>query len=35
MTPHPRLFVKLSWRDPSGEEFSHVQGQVFAADPLV
>jgi hypothetical protein len=28
MTPHPRLFVKLSWRDPSGEEFGYVQGQV-------
>jgi hypothetical protein len=35
MTPHPRLFVKLSWRDQSGEEFSYVQGQVFAADPYV
>lgn len=34
MTPHPRLFVKLSWRVPSGEEFSYIQGQVFAADPL-
>jgi hypothetical protein len=35
MTPHPRLFAKLSWRDPSGEEFSYVQGQVFQAAPHV
>lgn len=33
MTPHPRLFVKLSWRDPSGEAFSYIQGLVYPADP--
>jgi hypothetical protein len=31
-SPHPRLFVKLSWRDPSGEEFSDITGQVYSAD---
>jgi hypothetical protein len=31
MTPHPRLFVKPAWRAESGEEFSHIQRQVYPA----
>jgi len=34
LIPHPRLFVKLSWRTETGEEFSYVQGQVYPANPV-
>lgn len=31
-SPHPRLFVRLSWRIPSGQEFSYMTGQVYSAE---
>ena len=34
LTPHPKLFVKLQWRDEAGEEFSYIQGAVFPANPV-